>query len=327
MASPDLAGRLLARERAAVPEALNLIDDQRPASRDAAFALVDRLEREVGDGGALRVGVTGPPGAGKSTLLDALLRSLRAREESVGVIAVDPSSQKSGGALLGDRIRMRAGARDPGVFVRSMAARRRLGGVADATYPGVQVLCAVFDWVFVETVGVGQSESDAAHLVDSLVLVVQPGAGDLLQFMKAGIVELPDLFVVNKADLGAAAERTAAELRAGLGLGQGDPGGWSPPVLLVSARDGGGVEGILAAIADHRRHLETSGALKERRRSGRIAVAHEVLLRRYGSFGVERLGGPEVLEAQLQRDSGSSAMGLVQAVGREIEAALAGRRA
>lgn len=323
MASTELAERLLARDRAAVPDALNLIDDRRPARRDESFALLDRLQREVGDGGALRVGVTGAPGSGKSTLLDALVRALRRRERSVGIIAVDPSSPKSGGALLGDRVRLRSAAGDPGVFVRSMAARDRLGGLADATFAGVEVLCAVFDWVFVETVGVGQSESEVAGLVDTLAFVAQPAAGDLLQFMKAGIVELPHLFVVNKADLGPAAERTAAELQAGLGLGEAPEDGWAPVVLRASARDGSGVDTVLEAMEAHRRHLEATGGLKERRRRGRIAFVREALVRRYGSYGIQRFGGREKLDERLGAAEGSSAFRLVRDVAREIETALA----
>ena len=182
----SLAERLLAGERAAVSDALNCIDDQRPAAREQALALLAELEPQAGGTGALRVGVTGAPGAGKSTLLDACVRALRQAETTVGIIAVDPSSQRTGGALLGDRFRMRSSARDPGVFVRSMAARDRLGGLADATHAGVEVLAAAFEIVFVETVGVGQSEGDVAHQVDTTVFVAQPGAGDLLQFMKAG---------------------------------------------------------------------------------------------------------------------------------------------
>jgi hypothetical protein len=157
------------------------------------------------------------------------VRRLRARGETVGIAAVDPSSRRSGGALLGDRARVRSGAHDPGVFLRSMAARERLGGLADATWASVTVLAAVFDHVFVETVGVGQSEAEVADLADTLLFVAQPGAGDVLQFMKAGVLEHPDVFAVNKADLGPVAERTASELATGLALAARDAAGWTPP--------------------------------------------------------------------------------------------------
>ena len=178
--------------------------------RAEALALLDDLDRTEPFPGAARIGLTGAPGAGKSTLIDAMVRTLRARGDSVAIAAVDPSSHKSGGALLGDRIRMRAGSTDAGVFIRSMAARDRLGGLAEATYAAVSIMGAVFDYVFVETVGIGQSEGDVAGLVDTLVFVANPGAGDTLQFMKAGILERPDIFVVNKSDIGALAERAAS---------------------------------------------------------------------------------------------------------------------
>jgi LAO/AO transport system kinase len=318
---PDLVARLRARDRGAVPEALNLADDQRPESRREAAALLARLEADAG-AGARRLGLTGAPGAGKSTLLDALVRRLRARGETVGVIAVDPSSRRSGGALLGDRVRVRASAGDPGVFLRSMAARDRLGGVAEGARAGVVILAAVFDVVVVETVGVGQSEADVAHLVDTLVFVAQPGAGDLLQFMKAGILELPDLFAVNKADLGPAADRTRRELEAGLALGERAGGDWTPPVLLVSARDGTGVPALEEALTAHHRWLAQGGRLAERRRRGRDAFVEDALLHRYGSHGLEALGGAAALTERLRTQPDAAGFALVDALGREVEDAL-----
>jgi len=340
----------LRRDRDAVPDALNLLDDRRPAQREAAQQLLAILERssrtdptmnlaaasehsgrfprsEPKASGELhqdapRIGLTGAPGAGKSTLLDALVRALRARGETIGIVAVDPSSRVSGGALLGDRARVRAGASDRGVFLRSMAARERLGGLADATWPSIAVLAAVFDRVFVETVGVGQSEAEVADLVDTLVFVAQPGAGDVLQFMKAGILEHPDVFAVNKADLGAAAERTASELQAALAMAARDASGWQRPVLLVSARDGSGVAELVAALDAHRAHLIASGALAARRQRARIAFVLDALERRYGAFGIERLGGRDAVHARLlaEPEGAGAAFGL--GLAREIEAAL-----
>jgi LAO/AO transport system kinase len=313
-----------------VAAALNLIDDRRPGRREAALALLDRLERETAVRAArgeraepTRIGVTGAPGAGKSTLLDALVRRLRGRGETVGIVAVDPSSRRSGGALLGDRARVRASAHDPGVFLRSMAARDRLGGLADATWASVTVLAAVFDHVFVETVGVGQSEAEVADLADTLLFVAQPGAGDVLQFMKAGVLEHPDVFAVNKADLGPIAERTAGELATGLALAARSTGGWTPPVLLVSARDARGIDELLAALDDHRRHLAASGEGAARRRRGREALVAAALERRYGSFGLERIGGRDGLHARLRAAGDASGFALVLSLGQEIEAALA----
>jgi LAO/AO transport system kinase len=305
-----------------VPEALNLVDDRRSGRREAALALLERLERDTGFPGAPRVGVTGAPGAGKSTLLDALVRALRPQGETVAIVAVDPSSRRTGGALLGDRVRVRSGAADRGVFIRSMAARERLGGLADATRASVAVLAAAFDWVFVETVGVGQSEGEVASLVDTLVYVVNPGTGDALQFMKAGLLELPDVFVVNKADVGAAARRSASELESGLGLGERSDAGWTPPVLLASARDASGIDALVTALRDHRRHLLEGDGLVLRRQRGREHYVSEALERRYGSYGVERLGGADALVRRLRAGADVSAFGLVATIGAEIEDAL-----
>lgn len=265
------------------------------------------------------MGLTGAPGAGKSTLLDALVRALRARARTVGIVTVDPSSRRSGGALLGDRFRVRASADDPGVYLRSMAARDRLGGLADAAWAGATVLAAVFDRVFVETVGVGQSESDVASLVDTLVYVAQPGAGDVLQFMKAGVLELPDVVVVNKADVGAVAERAAHELRAGLGLGGGAEDGWERPVLLVSARDGRGIDAVVDALDAHRAFLTAEGGLARRRRDARERLCVDALAHRYGSYGLEALGGRDAVAARVREAADRSAFALLRDLGREIE--------
>lgn len=322
-----LAERLLAREREAVAPALNLLDDRRPAARAQGEVLVRRLEAR--DNSAPRIGLTGPPGVGKSTLADALVRRLLARGERVGILAVDPSSKRSGGALLGDRARVRAAGREAGVFFRSMAARDRLGGLSEGAYHAALVLAAVFDRVLVETVGIGQSESEAAELVDTLVFVAQPGAGDMLQFMKAGVLELPDLVVVNKADLGAEAERSAGDLRSGLGLGKGADDaaahGGPPPVLLVSAQSGAGLTELEDALAAHYAHLLESGAIHERRRRRRRHFVLSALQNRYGSFGIEKLGGIEAAEARLA-GAAADATGteLLGALAAEIEAALGG---
>jgi LAO/AO transport system kinase len=326
----ELAERLLARDRDAVSLALNLVDDRRPAERDAALSMLAALERGSATHGAYRVGVTGAPGAGKSTLLDAFLRELRADGATVGIIAVDPSSQRTGGALLGDRFRMRSSARDPGVFVRSMAARERLGGLADSTHAGVEILASVFDYVFVETVGVGQSEGDIARQVDTTLFVAQPGAGDMLQFMKAGVLELPDIFVVNKADLGAVANRTASELGAGLGLGERKSTGWTAPVLMASARDGTGISEVLATVRAHRAALEAADELQELRAAARASHVVEALVRRFGSFGLERVGGGDALRTRVSdacREEGASAFELLSQLASEIEGSLVGNAA
>jgi LAO/AO transport system kinase len=315
--SAALASRLLDGDRSAVPEALNLVDDDRAEPRQQARELLDALQRERSRLRAQRVGITGAPGAGKSTLLDALVRTVRP-EKSVGILAIDPSSQRSGGALLGDRVRVRSSAGDDGVYIRSMAARDRLGGLADATAASIEILSAVFDFVFVETVGVGQSESEIERLVDTLVFVAQPGAGDMLQFMKAGILELPDVFLVNKADLGAEAERTASELASGLGLGEGE----GSPVLLGSARDGTGIAELVETIESHATRTIESGSRDERRTLGRVHLVAEALVARYGSYGLERVGGREALEIRVREADPESTASLAHTLGQEIEDAL-----
>jgi LAO/AO transport system kinase len=284
--------------------------------------MLARLERDLPFPGAARCGITGAPGSGKSTLLDALVRALRPRGETLGIVAVDPSSRRSGGALLGDRFRVRSGAGDPGVYLRSMAARERLGGLAEATWSALLILAAVFDRVFVETVGVGQSEAEVAGLVDSLVYVVNPGTGDTLQFMKAGILELPDVFVVNKADCGAAARVTAGELESGLALGEVGEAGWSPPVLLTSASDGTGVAALVDALDAHRRHLLAGDGLRERRRRAREVQVLDCLERRWGSRGLELMGGSESIRARVRDDERIPVFEWISRLERELEDAL-----
>lgn len=305
-----------------MPEALNLADDRRPSRRALAEQLLDQLERESPFPGASRIGITGAPGSGKSTLLDALVRSLRARGETLAIVAVDPSSRSSGGALLGDRLRIRSAANDPGVFVRSMAARERLGGISDAARAGVAILAPVFDHVFVETVGVGQSESDVISIVDTLVFVASPGSGDVLQFIKAGLIELPDVFAVNKSDLGEAALRTANELANAQALAAREAGAWKPPVIPVSARDGNGIEALLEVLRTHRAHLLAGGGLRARRRAGAEEHVLGMLAQRYGSYGMARLGGPDGIRARLRAEPTQSSFAAVVSLGAEIEDAL-----
>ena len=223
----DLTGK--ARVAAALSEA------ERNFADPAVAALLDEAyENPKGH----VIGITGPPGAGKSTLINTLIAEWRAAGQTVAVVAVDPSSRASGGALLGDRVRMRTDPEDSGVFVRSIAARGRLGGLADIAFPATMLLRALYDRVIVESVGVGQSETDIATVSDTVVLCIQPASGNLLQFMKAGIAEIPDLAVVTKADMGAAATRALADLKGALSLSHRDPGIWEPECLGISAVSG-----------------------------------------------------------------------------------------
>ncbi len=238
------------------------------------------------------VGVTGPPGVGKSTLLGALIARLRAGGRTVGVIAVDPSSKRSGGALLGDRIRLATDPHDAGVFVRSMAARDRLGGLAEITVAAMVLMRATYDVVLIETVGVGQSETDVAGAVDTVVFCVQPGSGDSLQFMKAGIVEIPDIVVVTKSDLGASARQARSDVRRALQMtaaGGAGAEGW-PKILSVSVLRGEGLDELVAAIDGHAAALAERGQL-ETRRNAQAAQWLVVAVRDlYGREGLRRAG-------------------------------------
>jgi len=287
----DLVRGVLGGDHDAISAALSRVADVRPQALAEQREILGRLEQGTPAAHSV-VGLTGPPGAGKSTLAGALIRHWLEQKYGVGMAAVDPSSRRSGGALLGDRARLNLSPDDP-VFVRSMAARDRLGGLAPATRAAVVVLRAAFPWTLVETVGVGQSEIDIATVADSVALVLQPGSGDTLQFMKAGILEIPDVLVVHKWDLGAPAERTRGDLVAILALGAPAEGEWSPPVLGVSAQTGDGVAELARALADHRRWLDSSGSLITRRAASRTTWALELFTARYGSHGLDRLGGPE----------------------------------
>jgi LAO/AO transport system kinase len=228
------------------------------------------------------LGLTGPPGVGKSTLANALIARLRVRGDTVGVVAVDPSSGTSGGAILGDRARIETDPDDAGIFVRSMAARRHLGGLATPAFPAVVLMRALFDWVLVETVGVGQSETEIADCADLVLLCVQPGSGDGLQFIKAGIMEVPELVLVTKGDLGAPARRAARELRGALSLGARQ----EARVALVSAHTGEGLDAVVELLSAC---CTAAGNLSDRRRAQVGAWASAHLLESFGRIGFAAL--------------------------------------
>jgi LAO/AO transport system kinase len=239
-------------------------------------------------GGAAVVGVTGSPGVGKSTVTSALVASFRAEGRRVGVLAVDPSSPFSGGALLGDRVRMQEHATDPGVYIRSMATRGHLGGLAWATPQALRVLDAAgCDVVLVETVGVGQSEVDVAALADTTLVLLAPGMGDGIQAAKAGILEVGDVFVVNKADRDGA-DQVVRDLRGAIRLAERAPGDWRPPIVKAVAVRREGLDDVRSAVAKHRDWMERSGELDLRRRR-RVrdeieAIAVTALRQRFGDL-------------------------------------------
>jgi LAO/AO transport system kinase len=253
----SLAGALLSGDVRALARAISLAEDRDPQATD----LVAELQPHTGK--AYLVGLTGAPGTGKSTLADALVRVVRDRGETVGVIAVDPSSPFTGGAVLGDRIRMSRHTLDKGVFIRSMGARGHLGGLAAATREAIHLLDAYGrDVILVETVGVGQSELEISTICDTIVLVLMPESGDAVQSIKAGILEIADVFVINKLDLGGA-EKTRRLIQDALALGPRPP--WRPPIVMTSAAKEEGVEQVWQAIDSHRAFLQESGELSTRR--------------------------------------------------------------
>jgi LAO/AO transport system kinase len=246
------------------------------------------------------IGLTGPPGVGKSSLLSRLIRHYRDAETTVAVLAVDPSSRRTRGALLGDRTRLELDPEDAGCFVRSLAAGERLGGLADAAVALMVVLRALFDIVIVETVGVGQSETEIGDLADTVVLVIQPASGDSLQFIKAGIVEIPDIVVIGKADLGEVAARAQGEVQAALRHAAAQPDAWRPPVLRLSALTGEGVEALAEAIERHATSDHDTGRLEARRFAQSRRWLRAALQEVHGRRGLARLA-PELAQADADR--------------------------
>ena len=236
----------------ALGKALSVIEDGTPELTELLSGLPD-------SGSALLIGVTGPPGVGKSTTTGALISEYRSKDLRVAVLAVDPSSPVTGGALLGDRIRMQEHALDEGVFIRSMSSRGQLGGLSSATQAAAKVLDAVgFDVIIVETVGVGQSEVDVVNAVDTVVLVLAPGAGDGVQAAKAGILEIADIYVVNKADRDGA-EGVVRELRSMIGLSSNSQAAWTPEIVTTTATTGQGLAELVLAISKHHDWAVASG--------------------------------------------------------------------
>jgi LAO/AO transport system kinase len=304
----ELGRRLREGDRTAAAAALNVIENR--ADRDAS----ERLLREVSpaalgrEPGAHIIGITGPPGAGKSSLLSVLVAEWRAHGRTVAVLTVDPSSKRSGGSLLGDRARIEHDPRDDGVLIRSTAAGGRLGGLAVATREAIEALSPAFDVVVVETVGVGQSETDVEDVCDTVTVVVQPASGDVLQFLKAGIMEVPDLLVVTKADLGDAAERSRRDLEHALKA----VGSSEVPVLAVSSVPPPAGIGELADALEAQRERTD---LAERRLRARRGAALREFAAEHGERALRDLGGRRAAEKLLQeQDRGASVTDLLAAL-------------
>ena len=306
----ELGKRLRERDLSAAPATLNLLESTAGADREQAKALLRELSPAAlgGEAQGHIVGVTGPPGAGKSTLLSALLHAWRAQGKTVAMLAVDPSSKRSGGSLLGDRARIEFDPADKGVLIRSTAAGERLGGLAPATRTAAQALAAAFDVVVIETVGVGQAETEVADVADTVVVVVQPGSGDVLQFLKSGIMETPDVLVVTKADLGRIALASRRDLSAALrSLGTQSTG--ATRVLAVSSLPPPqGIEELVATLDEHK----ASVGIAERRMRARRAGALLDFASEHGQRGLRAIGGRHAGERLLERqDPGLDAQALL----------------
>ncbi len=308
----ELARRLRQGDLLAAPAVLNLVENQTPAARRQAQHLLVALSPQAigAEAQAHVIGVTGPPGVGKSSLLSRLVARWRGGGRSVAVLAVDPSSRRSGGSLLGDRARIEVDPSDRKVFIRSTAAGERLGGLAPATRAAAAALAVAFDVVVIETVGVGQSETEVAELADTVAVVVQPGSGDVLQFLKAGIMEVPDVLVVTKSDLGAIAVRALSDLRSALrALGADD----TAVVAASSVSPGFGIDELVDV-------LDARWAAVDRRESRLRARRLHALAdfgAEHGNRGLRALGGRREAERWLaEQDPGLDVPTLTDALER-----------
>lgn len=320
LAGAELGARLRQGDTSVAATVLNLLENRSEATRAEAEALLHAVSPAAlgAEARAHIIGVTGPPGVGKSSLLSALVAAWRRGRRSVAVLTVDPTSRRSGGALLGDRARIDVDPSDRSVFVRSTAAGGRLGGLAPATRAAATALAVAFDVVVIETVGVGQSETEVADVADTVAVVVQPASGDVLQFLKAGIMEVPDVLVVAKADLGQVARRAVADLRAALHA-LAAPG--TAVVAVSSIPPPSGIEELIAALDAHRDSLDIAA---RRLRARRMHALADFAAER-GERGLRALGGRRAAEHWLaEQDPGLDVPGLLHALERHAAADEAG---
>ena len=308
-----LTEQVLAADRRGVARAISMVEDGADGLPELSAGLYPHT------GAAYTVGLTGSPGVGKSSLAEHLVRVARSKELSVAVLAIDPTSPFTGGALLGDRLRMQSHATDPSVFIRSMATRGHLGGMALAAPEAIRILDASGKHlVMVETVGVGQAEVEVAHATDTTLVVVSPGWGDAVQVAKAGILEIADVFVVNKADREGARE-AARDIESMLHMGSRME--WTPPVVKTSTVDGEGIDDLWDAIESHRKHQEASGTLEEKRRR---RIVEEV--KRMVGYRLKERAADLVSEGALLDDLAARHIDPYGAAARVIDRILGGQR-
>ncbi len=289
-------------EKSAIARVLNLLEEKSASCFERNKELIDELSRNAKPERHI-IGITGPPGAGKSTLVSRLVKEYRSRGKTVGVIAVDPSSRRSGGALLGDRARIAYDPRDRGVFIRSMAAGSHVGGLARRTRHCLTVFEAVYDIVIIETVGVGQSETEVGQIADTVAFIAQPGSGDVLQFIKAGIMEIPHVIVVNKADQKALAVKAHNDLMIAKAYSPPALEGWELEIVMASALEGWGQKELVDILEGHLEFLYARGILEELRRQHRVEWINILFRERFGSFGLEVLGGEEHVRSLIERSN------------------------
>tara|TARA_B100000287_G_C20666872_1_gene792003 strand:- start:1405 stop:2298 length:894 start_codon:yes stop_codon:yes gene_type:complete len=233
------------------------------------------------------LGITGPPGVGKSTLIDKIISIIRKKKKTVGVIAIDPSSSKSGGALLGDRTRFLLDPNDNGIFVRSMAAKDYLGGVSELTFPSMVVMRSIFDFLIIETVGVGQSETSISNIADTVILCVQPGSGDTIQFMKSGVFEIPDIIVITKSDLEKLSNQTFSDLSGSSSFFKNNQ--WDIKILMTSAHNNNGLDTLLNEINNRWEWLTMENKIDEKRLLQDLEWIKSCILREFGNLGVKKI--------------------------------------
>ncbi len=304
-------------DKKVIAQALNLLENRKPEYHSQVKELMAQLTLSARQGRHV-IGITGPPGVGKSTLLTHLIREYRSRGKTVGVISVDPSSKKSGGALLGDRARIAYDPNDEGLFIRSMAAGSHMGGLALRTRYCLSVFEVAYDIVILETVGVGQSETEIDNVAETIAFVVQPGSGDALQFMKAGIMEIPHVLVVNKADQKMLAVKARRDLKIAKAYSQSFLEGWELGIVMTSALEGWGHKELVDVFENHYIFMKDRNILQKKRKENHAYWIYMLLKERFGNFGIEALGGENEIFKKIYETNLASPLEYVEVFKRVI---------